>query len=185
MDVLLSPHNDDETLFACYTLLVVQPLVLVCLRAPEAYGPPEMREAETAAAMDVVGCQWRQLEFSADEPDWDGMRDLVAPYLAVAGKVFAPFPEPLGHRQHNRVGELALELRPDAILYTTYTHREGRTIGPEIVDPPPGGEQVKHDALRCYRSQAADPRTAVHFQRPLTEYRAPAPARARPRRTAA
>lgn len=183
MDVLLSPHNDDETLFACYTLIVEQPLVLVCLRAPVAYGPAEMREAETDAAMSVVGCDWRQLEFSADDPDWDGMRDLLAPILAVAGKVFAPWPEPLGHGQHNAVGELALELRPDAVLYTTYTHREGRSVGPEIVDPPAGGEDVKHEALRCYRSQAQDPRTAVHFRRPLTEYRAPAPAPLR--RTAA
>ncbi len=177
MKLFLSPHNDDETLFGAYLILRYKPKVIVCFRSfvEEAWpnGPryPE-REAETDAAMQVLGSDWEQWEFRDDEPFVTDYKELCERLVALApnvDQVFAPMPEKGGHYHHNLVGNIAAALFPYVTFYTTYTHDRGRTLGtPVPVED--GWEDIKRKALTRYGSQIALPQTRMHFERPMDEY---------------
>lgn len=171
MNLLLSPHSDDETLFCTYTCLRHRPLVLVCFdgRRRKHYVPPEVREAETAAAMLILGCEHQHLHVPCDPPDWELLERKLAD--CQPDHVWAPLPEEDGHSQHNGVGQLALRLWPGRVsLYATYTMGGGKTtIGTEVV-PDEGWPTLKRQALAAYVSQQARPGTRPHFERDQTEY---------------
>lgn len=165
MNLLLAPHHDDEALFASYLCLRYRPRVVVCYPGATRHGPPETRQAETRAAMDVLGCDSTVVY-------GDGV-DLEEEVIAAAGRaasVLAPLPEQGGNSDHNRVGHLAASLFPGRVMfYTTYTE-SGRSTCGEQVDVQPGWEDLKRRALRCYPSQLRRRGTRVHFERPLDEY---------------
>jgi LmbE family N-acetylglucosaminyl deacetylase len=168
---LLAPHSDDEVLFATYTLLRHRPTVVVCFagRAGRHHVPDEQRSAETAAALRVLGCpEHIHLGRPADPPDWDELETHLRS-LDVR-HVWAPLPEEDGNSHHNWVGEMALRLWPGQVtLYATYT-TAGKTTTGTPVQPQPGWEDLKRQALACYASQIANPGTRPHFERPLDEY---------------
>lgn len=162
MNLLLSPHHDDAELFASYACLRYRPHVVVCFTGGTRYGATDVRQAETAAAMRILGCEWSALYEQTDR----------AAYLESLdpARVFAPMPEPDGNAEHNFVGELALDLWPDRVtLYTTYTP-SGRTVVGDPVRVEAGWKDLKRRALACYVSQIAHPGTRPHFRRPLDEY---------------
>ncbi len=161
MKLLLSPHPDDAELFACYTLLEHNPLVIVCYPGAPRHGSPETRLAETGQAMRLLSCDWL--------PPTAG--DLAATLaLYDPSHVWAPLPEPGGNADHNTVGELAVELWPGKVTwYTTYTG-DGRSRNGEVVQPLDGWETLKMRALGCYRSQLEHSGTRPHFERGLDEY---------------
>lgn len=175
--VLLSPHNDDETLFAAYSCLMHQPRVVVCLY-PDLQerrgGPPaSVRIAETEAAMAILGCLWTQWAFSEAETVpyntleiW--MRELRESY----DTVIAPAIENGGHAHHNLIGSLALEVWGGSNIYpyTTYRRGFGRTVGERPIEPLPEWIAKKHEALACYRSQIALPDTRPWFTEALDEW---------------
>jgi LmbE family N-acetylglucosaminyl deacetylase len=162
--MLLTPHADDETLFACYTLLRERPLVVLCLPGAERHGSFAVRLAEFKAAMKVVGCDWVSLAERSDELE-DALRLLDSPE-----HVWAPLPEPDGNTDHNIVGDAAASLWPDRVtFYTTYTPWSRTMLGrPVSFDP--SWPDVKRRALACYRSQQESRLTRPHFERPLDEY---------------
>lgn len=171
--LLLSPHNDDETLFACFTLLRVRPLVVVCTRSAGGYGDPAVREAETGAALKLLGCPYLQLAHPDTGPDWPLLEADLARLARTYAHAYAPAPETGGQEQHNRVGELAARLWTGRVtFYLTYTPAGKSTAGVAVAEEA-GWRDVKRRALACYPSQAADPRTRPHFERPLNEYYAP------------
>lgn len=161
MKLLLSPHYDDETLFASYTLLRHHPLVVFCFAGSPRFGSRDTRIGEAKAAMSVLGCQWQE--------DEDGdLGERLAGFSPET--VWAPFPEPDGHHDHNRVGVLAARLWPDrTAFYTTYT-TNGRSTAGVPVATEPGWADLKRLALACYESQSSNPATRPHFDRPLDEY---------------
>lgn len=165
LTLLLAPHHDDETLFAGYLCLAHKPLVLVCYPGARRHGSPEIRQAETAKAMEVLGCRATIA--------YGGSIDLEEAILAAANPdeiVLAPLPEAGGHSDHNRVGNLAAKLFPGRVLfYTTYT-QEGRSTSGDPVQVKPGWEKLKRLALACYPSQLRRAGTRAHFYRPLDEY---------------
>jgi len=162
MKILLAPHADDETLFACYTLLREKPLVVLCLPGAPRHGSPEVRRGELAKAMALLGCSWISL---AHLPDLEEALARFSP-----AHVFAPLPEDDGNREHNLVGELAARLWPgDVTFYTTYTSSSRTTLGYPVPAEPEWPE-LKRRALACYESQAANRGTREHFLRPLDEY---------------
>lgn len=165
MNLLLSPHHDDETLFAAYLCLRYRPHVIVCYPGAPRHGSPGIRQRETEAAMGVLGC-----EATTVYEDGVDLEEAIAAAAGVHGVVLAPLPEERGHSDHNRVGELAARLFPGRVVfYTTYTD-EGRSTCGEPVDVQPGWETLKRLALACYPSQLKRRGTRVHFQRPLDEY---------------
>ncbi len=161
MKLLLSPHPDDETLFAAYTLLEHQPLVIVCYPGAPRHGSPETRLAETGQAMRLLGCDW----LPPPSGDLEATLALYDPE-----HVWAPLPEPGGNSDHNTVGELAVELWPWKVTwYTTYT-AEGRTTVGDRVETRDGWETLKLRALSCYQSQIKHSGTRPHFHRGLDEH---------------
>lgn len=178
-DLLLSPHNDDEALFASYICLRHRPRVLVVFdggyRAH--FATPEERAAESAAAMEILGCEFEHLAFPVDTRDWEPIRQRLA-LEKDPDQVWAPLPEPCGHRHHNRLGEAAVQLWPGKVsFYTTYqVEDDGWPVRSVVGDPVPvedGWPELKRQALDCYVSQINGKGTRMHFERPLEEYVVP------------
>lgn len=176
--LLLSPHNDDETLFASYIALRERPKVIVCLLGARkaSYPLPTERIAESAAAMDILGCEFEQLWFPCDPAPWD----LVALWLRQEEPepdcVWVPTPEPRGHSHHNKLARVAHEVWPGKIrYYTTYRCEESgypiRTTHGFPVDVEwDGWPNMKRAALSCYQTQIQREGTRMHFERDLDEY---------------
>jgi LmbE family N-acetylglucosaminyl deacetylase len=180
VDLALSPHNDDVELFAAYACMRFRPLVVVCLRSfvqEEVWDPPgatyQERELETAEAMEILGCPYMQFNMPDNDPDWGDLRNALEEMnkVIVPERVWAPLSEDGGHFHHNAVGEIAEQLWGDRVVfYATYTHTRGRTeIGARMVGDA-SEQQIKKHALSRYRSQIEDPRTSMHFSRPLDEF---------------
>jgi LmbE family N-acetylglucosaminyl deacetylase len=173
--VLFSPHNDDETLFAFYTMVRTQARAVVVLRSMRQElsqrGPTfRVREGETLCATTVAGVEYEQwTEFTDDNPDWDAIAANVDGYLRLEQPDVVIYPawEQNGHEDHNAlatictrvVGHLGLKM----IRYYTYARGSARTEAGVAVVPTPAERAQKMAALRCYASQAAHPPTASWF----------------------
>lgn len=173
--LLLSPHNDDEALFASYACLRHRPKVITVLDGGyrKHFPDPEERVAESAAAMEILGCEYEHLGFPVDIDEWEPVAERLAG--EDPERVWAPFPEPDGHRHHNQLGWLAVDLWPGRVsFYATYTVDETgyphKTVVGDPVEVEEGWPELKRAALDCYRSQIELPGTAMHFDRPLDEY---------------
>jgi LmbE family N-acetylglucosaminyl deacetylase len=181
--LLISPHNDDETLWAAFTIQREKPEVLVVF---DSYVQPSRgvggctfvaRRRESVAAVTILGSTVTFAGFRDD-------RDYPLPELAnelrrhysSPSEVWAPAYEPGGHDQHNLVAQAAELAYPGVQIhsYLTYTRTNGKsTSGIEV--PPGSGEAIarKLRALACYRSQLQlDPRLGCwpHFLRDQREY---------------
>jgi LmbE family N-acetylglucosaminyl deacetylase len=175
--VLLSPHNDDAELFACWALLEHAPHVIVCLKSdrmgqvdyPGPVVTAETREAETDAAMRLLGCTWAQWPFLDSAPQWSLVAGAIGLLADRYDHCIAPAVEEGGHEQHNVIGRMALEsFGPERVTqYLTYTRLHGRsTDGREV----PVDVARKRCALDCYESQRTHPMTAAHFKTDLREF---------------
>lgn len=158
--VFLAPHHDDETLFGAFTLLREQPLVVVV------YDGGLEREAETSAAMEILGCPvayWR-LPLDLDVAE-------IASRLDGMERIFAPLWEADGQPEHNVVSNAAANHRARASIswYATYT-TAGKTHLLHPVTFEPAWVALKLAALACYPSQSGHPSHAPHFLRDQTEY---------------
>lgn len=175
-DLLLSPHNDDEALFASYIALREKPKVIVCLLGARKadYPLPTERIAESAAAMEILGCEFEQLWFPCDPAPWD-LVDLRLRQEPEPDRVWVPVPEPGGHSQHNKLARLANEIWPGKLrYYSTYRCEESgypiRTAHGFEVDVDESWPSMKQAALACYRTQIQREGTRMHFERDLAEY---------------
>ena len=174
--IFLSPHNDDETLFGAFTLLRERPRVVTVLRSyvQEQRGTGvtyQQREAETGAALDVLGItDWEQWPYPDTDPPWDEVGGRLG--SLEAERIYAPAVERGGHRHHNAIGRLAESLWPGKVtFYTTYT-AWGRTKRGRVVPWEHEWVLLKLRALACYRSQIVVPETwtAPHFLDSQVEY---------------
>jgi LmbE family N-acetylglucosaminyl deacetylase len=169
-NLLLAPHNDDEVLFACWTLLRHQPHVIFCTRAAHDY---ERREKESEAVMELLGLDWTQLPISAAQPDWEQVEVYLngwanaRPYgdLLDQFKVFAPAHEEYGHEQHNEVASLAARVfgADNVTHYMTYERGHGHSSTWNEVPYEPYWLAVKLRALSLYETQIANPDTRPWF----------------------
>lgn len=170
--------NDDAELFAAFSCLRYRPDVVVCLRSyvEEArYGvTAETREAETAAALEILGCSWEQWPYRDDRPIPGDFFDLLMTRRDDYDRVFAPAVEDGGHEHHSKIGQVAEAVFGDRVVsYLTYTRHGGRSRDGVEVVPEPGWIAKKSRALACYRSQIALPDMAPHFVGELREWYAP------------
>jgi LmbE family N-acetylglucosaminyl deacetylase len=164
VNVLFAPHNDDETLFAAYTVMHHNCHVITCLRSfvQESRGGPRWttREAETLHALRaLVTERWTQWHVRDDHDEAAMEGQLRGEMLALAKtvevtRVWAPAIEAGGHWHHNLIGELAEEVfGPERTsFYMTYIRDNGRSKGVEVV-PTADMIRSKLAALACYRSQ--------------------------------
>ncbi len=166
--ILFSPHNDDETLFAFYTLLTYKPKVVVVLRSfkeESMGGPPwQVREDETRCAMKVAGCEYEQWEYSDLDPNWwaiQGQMKLAAiGYDIVIGPAF----ELDGHEHHNGIAVTLRDMRwQRSFTYLTYRRGHGRSDGGFQIPATAEEIELKRQALNCYQSQIEYAPTAPWF----------------------
>lgn len=170
--LLLSPHNDDETLFAAFTILRHRPTVVTCFQSfvQEQRGGPtwQTREAETVRAVSCLGADRPiQLLVRDDKPDETMLRSLLT-HIRDADRwdiVFAPAVEEGGHDQHNLVGELAVEIFGGfrVMLYLTYVRGSGKTRSDCEAPYEPGWPSAKLRAMAEYESQIELGNTSTWF----------------------
>jgi GT2 family glycosyltransferase len=163
--VLFSPHADDETLFAAFTILRHRPDVVICYGSSGDYGATDVRTAETREAMSVLG--------GGPVEQWAG-GDLVARMRAYEARVkparvWAPHPN-ASHPDHRAVAAAALEVfGPRLQQYHTYD-AGGKVRAGRPVEFDPAWVAQKHRALLRYESQIAHPRACQFFTWDLLEY---------------
>lgn len=184
--LLLSPHHDDETLFASFLCIRYKPMVIVCFGRSEANGvETSVRTAETHAALGhLIGpSSWREWPLSDVSTTAEELEAWMIGLRDPAGAddwdiVFAPAVEPRrrpkghGHPQHDLVGRLAKSVFEDVELrhYLTYTTPPlYRSRWGEEIEYEPEWLFRKHAALACYRSQAAT-LSYRHFAEDMKEY---------------
>lgn len=180
--VLFSPHNDDETLFAFYTMVRNQADVVVVLRSMRQEfsqrGPTaRTREAETLCATNTAGVgYWQWTDFTDDAPDWDGIAEGVDAYVRLNQPDLVIFPawESGGHEDHNALASICTRVVGNfdlkMIRYYTYARGHGRTEAGVEVIPTPAERAQKAAALRCYESQRNHPPTAPWFGEDQREF---------------
>lgn len=162
--LLLAPHADDETLFCAFTIAAHAPHVMIVARDPDpdtaiirgSESIRACREMATDVTVDYLG---HSVEGHVDEDrvaaDLADLRDVnEGPW-----RVFAPAVEEHGHREHNLVGQAAVDVFGAGCVtpYLTYTRTGGRsTLGDEVRYE---NEWIsrKLRALACFQSQIDHP----------------------------
>jgi SAM-dependent methyltransferase len=163
--LLLSPHSDDETLFAAFTVIRYRPHVVVCFGSAGDYGDTKVRTNETRQAVGLLGGHF------ADQ--WDGndleQRMTELDKVLRPGRVFAPSPRS-SHREHREVADVATKVFGMRVT-RFHTYDEGGKVRRGV---PVAFEQEwvvrKRRAMDCYRTQLAHPRARKFFEDDLAEY---------------
>jgi len=166
--VFLAPHNDDESLYAAYTLMRIKPLVIV---VTESHIQPqrgdigctaEIRRKETINAMKLAGCPVVFLGI----PDTLLTEEML--YERLQGfepeTVYIPALQG-GNPQHDMVHNVGMRLfgRQNVEQYATYSKTELYTMGSWEIVPTIVEMELKNKMLDCYQSQLNLPSTKPHF----------------------
>lgn len=157
-NLLLAPHNDDEALFASYIILKFKPLVVIVTDAVKhelKFGSMSgimARRRESEEAMKILGVK---VEFLGI-PDTGLYIDNLIVNLEdfeVTGKVFAPALQG-GHKDHDTVSMAAGRVWGDKVVYySTYTKENLTPDGEVAIIPSKKEEELKNQALDCYKTQ--------------------------------
>jgi LmbE family N-acetylglucosaminyl deacetylase len=155
--LLLSPHSDDATLFASYTLLREKPLVCtitdsyIQLNRGEDITPLQ-RWIEDVEAMKILGCPIIRLGIRDDFLNENMVRSGLLQFENF-DEVYAPAIMG-GNFQHDLVGMIATEIWGDKCKhYTTYTKVAPHTKGNIEIVPTIEEIELKNKALDCYKTQ--------------------------------
>lgn len=167
MNLAIVPHQDDEHLFLSYTIQREKPLVIVITDSHIQFERGDgitawQRRKESQAAAKLVGypllfaglsdARMTEMQLSHFLRGLTGFDTVYTP--AVQG----------GNAQHDLIGQVAKEIFPDCVQYTTYTKRELWTKGKTEIAPTQEEIDLKNKALDCYESQIQLPSTAPHFE---------------------
>jgi LmbE family N-acetylglucosaminyl deacetylase len=168
MNLLLSPHSDDECLFAAYTIMREKPLVVVVTDSDL-----QLEHGITAAdrweesirgchvlgvSVEFLGLQDRSLTDGAAR-----LRERLGPYASRDWKrVYAPAIQG-GHPDHDALGKVASSMFPRVSHYATYADGEFFTPDGKEVEPTLEEIDLKNKALDCYPSQVGLPANKQHF----------------------
>lgn len=155
MKILLAPHNDDEALFAAFTIMREKPLVIVVtdgyIQLDRGVGPHE-RRYETIDAMRILSAPVVFLGI----PDTGLTPEVLKARLAGLDPelVYAPAVYPNGNKGHNVVGSVAMELWPNKVkLYHTYELNRLYIDRDNAILPSLSELETKNRALDAYKSQ--------------------------------
>lgn len=167
--LLLSPHDDDNALFASFICLREKPLIIICTDAyiqdqrGEINCDHETRANETKEACKILGCPVIRLGIRDDAFTEEA---LVKALRGFSGfdKIYAPALQG-GNPQHDIVSRACTGVFKERLrYYTTYSRQELWTTGKEEVIPTWDELNTKYKALECYKSQINLPATAPHFE---------------------
>jgi LmbE family N-acetylglucosaminyl deacetylase len=170
MKLLLSPHNDDECLFAAYTLIREKPLVIIVTDSNTQLDmgvTAKMRREESRRGCEALGVAvvflgLKDGSLTKSEAD---LRERLAPFVSLDWKrVYAPAIQG-GHPDHDVVGEVVLSMFPRVSHYSTYAVGEHFTPERKGIElkPTPSEIDLKNKALDCYASQIGIIENKKHF----------------------
>lgn len=157
MKLLISPHNDDESLFAAYTLIRERPLVIIVTDSFVQWNrgdsiTAQQRWDETVRAMEYLSCPTVRLGIKDTELTKERLKEELKRFCGF-DKVYAPAKQG-GHPHHDLCAEVVMELFQDrASYYTTYTKTDLYTTGDIEIKPTQEEIELKNKALSCYESQ--------------------------------
>lgn len=168
MKLLLSPHNDDECLFAAYTLMRERPLVIVVTDSDVhlAHGiTAHERREESKRACELLGVPvgFLGLKDGTLEQQKGDLKRWLEPFAAQPwSHVYAPAIQG-GHKDHDALGEVVSSMFSPVSYYATYAAGElfspaGREIEPTLEEV-----ERKNRALDCYGSQIRLAQTPSRF----------------------
>ena len=178
--LLISPHCDDESLFASFTIMAEKPQVLVVYDSyvqptrGYTYATAGVRRSETIAALKEMGLEKPPifLGLRDDETDPVKLAEALGPHVVSAEKLWAPAPEEEGgNRHHELVGRFVQNKlgRRNVEYYLTYSSK-GKSTSSRAFYPTPDMVIRKHRALARYVSQIEVPDCRPHFLRSQEEY---------------
>lgn len=153
MTILFSPHNDDESLFACYTIMREKPLVVVVYDGYQHQRKfnigVNVRRNESIMAMKLLGVKVEFMGLSDDESyDPYEMETLFKKYEA--DKIYIPA---IGKNpQHNLVSSVCSSVFKDVVRYCTYDDNLQQKGSIEVI-PTDEEIELKNKCLDCYISQ--------------------------------
>ena len=160
--ILISPHQDDESLFGAYTIMREKPLVIICTDSYTQWErgdgiTNEERTNESIEAMKLAGADVEFLHIPDNEPLrlnlLEKLEDLRIKYNPDI--VYAPAQEEGGNMWHNAIGRISkLAGFKEIKHYMTYgSANYTKTKGDELVIPTDKEKELKKKMLACYPSQ--------------------------------
>lgn len=162
--VLFTPHSDDETLFAAFTIIRRRPRVYICFPSSGDYGDTDVRTEESRRAVAILG--------GGPVEQWNG-GDIAAQMRAVDKRlrptvVFAPS-SVASHLDHLAVAFAAADVFGDRLRsFHTYDVHKVRAGNPVAFEA--GWLELKRAAMAEYKTQLAHPRAHQFFDWDLAEY---------------
>lgn len=174
MNLFLSPHNDDETLFGAYIIQTWHPLVLIVTDSyiqserGEKNCDKDTRIAESTAAMKILGASVEFLHIPDKSFTEDILTYALQNYQQGIDTVFTPAIEG-GNPIHDAVGRIAGKLYPNVRYYSTYSKTRLYPEGREKVEASEYMKAMKFRALACYHSQIALDTTSIFFTTPYKD----------------
>lgn len=189
--LLIVPHNDDETLFAGFTVTRERPHIIIVydsyiqVNRGASYCDKDTRRQETIAALDIllgyddssnIGIEEMvtflglhdDLSYSPSAISTAIIKSLSVSAWEQITDIWAPAYEEGGHDQHNQVANECSSFANHR--YTTYTRHQGRTRTGNRFNPTPLEIKLKHRALTCYTSQITNLSCQAWFTGDLNEY---------------
>ena len=169
MKLLLSPHNDDECLFAAYTLMREQPLVIIVTDSDahlaEGITAHQRREeSRRACELLEVPVVFLGLKDGALEQQKAELKRRLEPFAKQPWtRVFAPAIQG-GHKDHDALGEVVSAMFSTVSYYATYIAGECFTPAGREIEPTPEEVVRKNRALDCYPSQIRLAGHPSHFE---------------------
>lgn len=170
MNLLLSPHNDDETLFAAFTIIRMRPHVIVCFGSAGDYGDSAERSRESAAAVQILGATGFEQWTCPPGNDLFLINRLqVFDALCSVERVYAPDPQS-SHPDHVALGRAAATVFLGRVTsYFTYDTKSEAAELSQVMHVPEW-TLLKLRALACYRTQILHPRANQFFMVGLHEW---------------
>jgi len=168
--VLISIHNDDEVLFAGFTLMRHRPHVIICTDSfiqkerGEVGCDMETRRNESIAACAFLGCSVSFLGIRDTELTERELRKRLKNIEAET--IYIPAYHEGGNFQHNLVNKVCRELfKPEQIeQYCSYSKTDLLIKGKYEIVPSEQEKAMKNKAMNFYVSQLNLDSMASHFE---------------------
>ncbi|HKU77948.1 MAG TPA: PIG-L family deacetylase [Pyrinomonadaceae bacterium] len=168
MKLLLSPHNDDECLFAAYTIMRDKPLVIIVTdsnaQLAESITADQRRE-ESRRACELLGVPvaFLGLKDGTLKQQKADLERRLEPFASQPWThVYAPAVQG-GHNDHDALGDVVSSMFSEVSYYATYAEGEFFTPAGREIEPTQEQVERKNRALECYRSQIGLPQNKCHF----------------------
>lgn len=168
MKLLLSPHNDDECLFAAYTLMREKPLVIIVTDSDTQLAEgitAHQRRDESRRACELLGVPvvFLGLKDGTLEQQKGDLKRRLEPFASQSwARVYAPAVQG-GHKDHDTVGDVVSSMFSPVSYYATYAQGEFFTPAGREIEPTQEEVEHKNRALDCYSSQIQLPQNKFHF----------------------